>query len=94
MAGALPHVRPFLGRFLRVCRVGWEHLCQVPRCRSEYVVGETEVMSMSRPRRLKLDAMESFRVDAKAEGERIVIGQSPMVGSPSGWIGRTHPGHT
>ena len=78
VAGALPHVRPFLGPLFAWSAVlaggTFAKFPDAVRILLEYVVGETEVMPMSRPRRLKQGAVEAFRVDAKAEGECIVIG--------------------
>ena len=87
VAGALPHVRPFLGPLFAWSAVlaggTFAKFPDAVRVLLEYVVGETEVMSMSKPRRLKLDAVESFRVDAKAEGECIVIGGWEVYGGIS-----------
>ena len=78
VAGALPHVRPFLGPLFAWSAVlaggTFAKFPDAVRILLEYVVGETEVMSMSKPRRIKPGAVEAFRVDAKAEGECIVIG--------------------
>ena len=87
VAGALPHVRPFLGPLFAWSAVlaggTFAKFPDAVRILLEYVVGETEGMSMSKPRRLKAGSVEAFRVDAKAEGECIVIGGWEVCGDIS-----------
>lgn len=87
VAGALPHVRPFLGPLFAWSAVlaggTFAKFPDAVRILLEYVVGETETMSMSKPRRLRPEAAEAFRVDAKAEGECIVIGGWEVYGGIS-----------
>ena len=78
VAGALPHVRPFLGPLYgwsAVLGAGtfakWPDALQVLL---EFVKVEVMKEPMRRPRRWSEQAPELFRVDAKAEGECIVIG--------------------
>lgn len=87
VAGALPHVRPFLGPLFAWSAVlaggTFAKFPDAVRILLEYVVGETENMSMSKPKRISSDVVEAFRVDAKAEGECIVIGGWEVYGGVS-----------
>ena len=78
VAGSLPHVRPFLGPLFAWCAVLKQGTCaKFPDAVAillEYVAKEVSRMPMSKPRFLEDEAIEVFRVDAKAEGEVIVVG--------------------
>ena len=78
VAGALHHVRPFLGPlFAWSARLSPGTFARFPdavRVLLEYVKEQVEQEPMSRPRRLSPGSREAFRVDAKAEGELIVVG--------------------
>ena len=85
VAGSLPHVRPFLGPLFAWCAVLKQGTCaKFPDAVAillEYVAKEVSRMPMSRPRFLEDEAVEVFRVDAKAEGELIVVGGWELCGS-------------
>ena len=78
VAGALSHVRPFLGPlFAWSARLSPGTFATFPdaiRVLLEFVKGQVEEESMTRPKKMKRGAKEAFRVDAKAEGDHIVIG--------------------
>eukprot|EP00435_Cladocopium_sp_Y103_P070405 s861_g35.t1 len=78
VAGALHHVRPFLGPLFAwsvVLAPGTSaKLPDAVRILMEYIKSQVCLEPMSRPRRVEERSREAFRVDAKAEGECIVIG--------------------
>ena len=78
VAGALHHVRPFLGPLFAWSSVlAMGTFARFPDAVSillDFVEEEIKKEPMSKPKRLSDEAWEAFRVDAKAEGEKIVIG--------------------
>ena len=78
VAGALHHVRPFLGPLFAWSAVlapgTFAKFPEAIRILLEYVKMQISLESMCKPRRVKERSREAFRVDAKAEGECIVIG--------------------
>ena len=78
VAGALPHVRPFLGPLFAWSAVlGQGTYAAFPDAIAvllEFIREEVSKEPMRKPRWWQDDAPELFRVDAKAEGETIVIG--------------------
>lgn len=78
VAGALPHVRPFLGPLFAWASVLSPGTCaKMPgavKILLEYIRGEVEGEPMSSPREVEPHPEEAFRVDAKAEGDCIVVG--------------------
>eukprot|EP00438_Fugacium_kawagutii_P029840 Skav200966 [mRNA] locus=scaffold448:569541:570587:- [translate_table: standard] len=78
VAGALQHVRPFLGPlFAWAAMLAPGTYAKFPEAVSillQYVMREVQSEPMSRPRQLKEYSKEAFRVDAKAEQDKIVIG--------------------
>eukprot|EP00438_Fugacium_kawagutii_P013025 Skav214740 [mRNA] locus=scaffold3176:133140:134285:- [translate_table: standard] len=78
VAGALPHVRPFLGPiFAWAARLSPGVFATFPDAvviLLEYVMAEVKRNPMRKPRRLQDGARELFRIDAKAEGDCVVIG--------------------
>jgi hypothetical protein len=78
VAGALHHVRPFLGPLFAWSAVlapgTFAKFPEAIGILLEYVKMQISLESMCKPRRVKERSREAFRVDAKAEGECIVIG--------------------
>ena len=78
VAGALHHVRPFLGPLFAWSAVtsqsAFYKFPDAVCILLEYIRDQVSKEAMSKPRRLARGAREAFRVDAKAEGEKIVIG--------------------
>ena len=78
VAGALHHVRPFLGPLFAWSSVlAMGTFARFPDAVSvllDFVEEEIKKEPMSKPKRLSDEVVEAFRVDAKAEGEKIVIG--------------------
>eukprot|EP00438_Fugacium_kawagutii_P024076 Skav212939 [mRNA] locus=scaffold374:464240:467185:- [translate_table: standard] len=78
VAGALPHVRPFLGPLFAWSAVLGQNTCaQLPDAVAvllQYIQGEVAREPMSPPKNLVDRPREAFRVDAKAEGDCIVVG--------------------
>ena len=78
VAGALHHVRPFLGPLFAWSAVlspgTFAKFPEAVRILLEYVKMQISLESMRKPRRVRERSREAFRVDAKAEGECIVIG--------------------
>eukprot|EP00435_Cladocopium_sp_Y103_P061932 s382_g23.t1 len=78
VAGALQHVRPFLGPiFAWSARLAPGTYAKFPdaiQILLRYVMKQVKDIPMSKPRRIRDHVREAFRVDAKAEGELIVIG--------------------
>eukprot|EP00435_Cladocopium_sp_Y103_P051934 s391_g16.t1 len=78
VAGALQHVRPFLGPiFAWSARLAPGTYAKFPdaiQILLKYVMKQVKDIPMSKPRRIRDHVREAFRVDAKAEGELIVIG--------------------
>ena len=86
VAGALHHVRPFLGPLYAWAAVlspgTYAKFPAAVGILMEYIRMQISVEPMSKPRRVSERSPEVFRVDAKAEGECIVIGGWEL--SPSG----------
>eukprot|EP00438_Fugacium_kawagutii_P023533 Skav200888 [mRNA] locus=scaffold1581:56890:58152:+ [translate_table: standard] len=102
VAGALPHVRPFLGPLFAWAAVLGQGTCaKMPDAvvvLLEYIRGEVTKESMSSPRSLVDRPKEAFRVDAKAEGDCIVVGGWEVAdhfpgGFPPSSPGRMPHGH-
>eukprot|EP00438_Fugacium_kawagutii_P021415 Skav230573 [mRNA] locus=scaffold971:152920:156087:- [translate_table: standard] len=78
VAGALPHVRPFLGPlFAWAAMLAPGTFARFPdavRILLQFVQQQIRDEPMSRPKKIKEFAREAFRVDAKAEQDKIVIG--------------------
>ena len=78
VAGALHHVRPFLGPLFAWSAVlpqgAFSKFPDAVRVLLEYVKDQAGREAMTKPLRLRRGCREAFRVDAKAEGEKIVIG--------------------
>eukprot|EP00435_Cladocopium_sp_Y103_P040223 s3631_g10.t3 len=78
VAGALHHVRPFLGPLFAWSSVlAMGTFARFPDAVSvllDFVEEEIRKEPMSKPKRLSDEVVEAFRVDAEAEGEKIVIG--------------------
>ena len=84
IAGALPHVRPFLGPIFAWCAAqdaGESQLLLGVRLILEHIRHEVVCASMTPPRPLPTQVGELFRVDAKAQGDKIVIGGWECLGS-------------
>lgn len=85
VAGALHHVRPFLGPLFAcstVLKPGT--FARFPDAISilfDFVKEEVIKEPMSKPRRWENEVLEIFRVDAKAEGDHIVVGGWELTGS-------------
>ena len=92
VAGALQHVRPFLGPlFAWSAMTSQGAFYKFPDAVSvllEYIRDQVSKEAMCKPRRLANGAREAFRVDAKAEGEKIVIGGWEVIGSNDNEKGR------
>ena len=78
VAGALHHVRPFLGPLFAWSAVlpqgAFAKFPDAVRVLLEYVKDQANQEAMTKPLRLRRGCREAFRVDAKAEGEKIVLG--------------------
>eukprot|EP00438_Fugacium_kawagutii_P021260 Skav214659 [mRNA] locus=scaffold1706:67894:68805:- [translate_table: standard] len=78
VAGALPHVRPFLGPMYAWAAVlapgTFAKFPDAVAVLLEYVMGEVKKTPMTRPRSVPEQSLELFRVDAKAEGDLVVVG--------------------
>ena len=78
VAGALQHVRPFLGPLFAWSAVlGQGTFARFPDAVAvllDFVKEEINKEPMTRPRRWEDEVLEVFRVDAKAEGDHIVVG--------------------
>ena len=104
IAGALPHVRPFLGPLFAWSSQIHTGVVQLPLGISiilGFIKSEVERSPMTPPEFLAMQVGEVFRVDAKAQGTRLwwaagkalvasVLGKH--VGSPSRWIVGQPPG--
>ena len=78
VAGALQHVRPFLGPIFAWAAVlspgTFAKFPEAVAVLLDFIQGEVVKEAMTRPRRLESRPVEKFRVDAKAEADLIVIG--------------------
>ena len=78
VAGALQHVRPFLGPIFAWAAVlspgTFAKFPDAVAVLLDFIQGEVVKEAMTRPRRLESRPEEKFRVDAKAEADLIVIG--------------------
>lgn len=78
VAGALQHVRPFLGPIFAWASVlspgTFAKFPDAVAVLLDFIQGEVIKEAMTRPRRLESCPVERFRVDAKAEADLIVIG--------------------
>jgi hypothetical protein len=78
VAGALQHVRPFLGPIFAWAAVlspgTFAKFPDAVAVLLDFIQGEVVKEAMTRPRRLESRPAEKFRVDAKAEADLIVIG--------------------
>eukprot|EP00438_Fugacium_kawagutii_P008249 Skav226268 [mRNA] locus=scaffold2708:264535:265680:- [translate_table: standard] len=78
VAGALPHMRPFLGPiFAWSARLSPGVFAAFPDAVAillEYIMMEVRNNPMRKPRRIQEGVRELFRIDAKAEGDCVVIG--------------------
>ena len=78
VAGALQHVRPFLGpMFAWSARLAPGTYAKFPdaiKIMMEYVLSQVKDCPMSAPKKVRKHTREAFRIDAKAEGDHIMIG--------------------
>ena len=78
VAGALQHVRPFLGPIFAWAAVlspgTFAKFPDAVAVLLDFIQGEVVKEAMTKPRRLENHPVEKFRVDAKAEADLIVIG--------------------
>lgn len=78
VAGALQHVRPFLGpMFAWSARLAPGTYAKFPdaiKIMMEYVLSQVKDCPMSAPKKVREHTREAFRIDAKAEGDHIMIG--------------------
>ena len=85
VAGALHHVRPFLGPIFAwsaVLRGGvYAKMPEAVSLLLTYVKKQIEGDPMVKVRAVERQAIEAFRIDAKAEGEKVVIGGWESLGS-------------
>ena len=85
VAGALHHVRPFLGpifAWLAVLRGGvYAKMPEAVSLLLTYIKKQIEGDPMVQVRAVERQVVEAFRIDAKAEGEKVVIGGWESLGS-------------
>ena len=78
VAGALQHVRPFLGpMFAWSAQLSPGTYAKFPdaiKILMKYVMSQVKECPMSKPKRVKDHTREAFRIDAKAEGDHIMLG--------------------
>eukprot|EP00435_Cladocopium_sp_Y103_P012590 s2362_g3.t1 len=78
VAGALQHVRPFLGPIFawsaRLAPATYAKFPDAIRVLLQYVMKQVAGCPMAKPKRTRDHVREAFRADAKAEGAVIVIG--------------------
>ena len=87
VAGALHHIRPFLGPLFAWASVlkggAFAKMPDAVHLLLRYIRGQILEESMTMVKRVCMEPLELFRIDAKAEGEKVVIGGWESLGGNS-----------